>query len=574
MSSNELVLLDKVLEQELSNGNISLPEDQAFEFFACEQVLKASDLSVDELTSGLIGGGGDGGIDGVFTFLDGLLLAEDSEVFDSAYPPSRFRQGVPLTLRLVQAKRSESFAERTIDLVDSSTGRLLDLQKPTEELLDLYSIALVERFDLFRSALERLAIRHPTVSIEFYYVTRGSTSEIHPNVLQKAEDLEDEFKLTATSAIGKVQFLGVSELLQSASTAPSYTLQLTYQENATSGTSHVAIVSLRDYMKFLSEENGSLRRHIFDWNVRDYQGNVKVNGEIRASLNDDASPEFWWLNNGVTVVCSKASIQGKTYTLDDVQIVNGLQTSYTIYQALSNAEDGHFALNRHLLVRILETEDINTRDRIIRATNSQTSVPEASLRATDQIQRQIERYFETSGWYYDRRKNYYRNLKKPADRIVGIPLLAQTVMAVGLSRPDTARARPSSLLKDDDDYRRVFSGDNPLEVYLWAARIQKQVDVFLQSDAGAISNPEKTNYRFHLAMLATAKSIGRPVVSPRELEELASAGTEFLAADLKSCLQILRTTMEGMMLRTGETADKIAKGREYVHEVLHAAQLS
>lgn len=573
MSNNELVLLDRVLEQQLSDGNSSLPEDQTFEAFACEQVLKAFDLSIDELTSGLVGGGGDGGIDGVYTFLDGLLLAEDSEVFDESYPPSRFRQSVPLSLRLIQAKRSDSFSETTVDLVSSSTSRLLDLQRPMEQLQSLYSVALVERFGLFRNALERLATRHPTVSIEFYYVTRGSTAAIHPNVLQKATDLEEQFELTSTSAAGKAHFLGVSELLQSASTGPSYTLQLAYQENATSGTSHVAIVSLRDYMEFLSEEDGSLRRHIFDWNVRDYQGNVKVNGEIRASLIDQNSPDFWWLNNGVTVVCSRASIQGKTYTLDDVQIVNGLQTSYTIYQALCDAESDHFALDRHLLVRVLETEDVNTRDKIIRATNSQTSVPEASLRATDQIQRQIERFFEGRGWYYDRRKNYYRNLKKPSDRIVGIPLLAQTVMAIGLNRPDTARARPSSLLKHDADYSKVFSDSNPLVVYLWAAKVQKQVDTFLQTEAGSISNPEKTNFRFHLAMLVTAQLIGRPVNSPEQLEGHASSDTIISGCDLKSCLRVLRETMQVMMERTGEAPDKLAKGRPFVREILQAAGL-
>ena len=573
MSNNELVLLDKVLAQELSNGEASLPEDQAFELFACEQVLKASDLSVEELRSGLVDGGGDGGIDGVYTLLDGLLLAEDSEVFNGDVPLSRFRQGVTLSLKLIQSKRSESFSETTIDLASSSTRRLLDLQKSLEELECRYSVGLVERFRLFRTALERLAVRHPIVSIEFFYVTRGSTAAVHPNVLQKATDLEEQFSLTATSAVGKVNFIGVSELLQSASAGPSYTLQLAYQENATSESSHVAIVSLRDYMKFLSEEDGSLRRHIFDWNVRDYQGEVKVNGEIRESLCDKDTADFWWLNNGVTIVCSKASIQGKTYTLDDVQIVNGLQTSYTIYQALFDVGQSHFALDRHLLVRVLETEDAKIRDRIIRATNSQTSVPEASLRATDQIQRQIEQYFEGSGWYYDRRKNYYRNLKKPTDRIVGIPLLAQTIMAIGLCRPDTARARPSSLLKHDADYSSIFSDGNPLIVYLWAAKLQKQMDIFLQSEAGDISNSDKTNYRFHLAMLATARLVGKPVQTPQELEVLASADTRIAKCDLGWCLEVLRTTMGNMMEETSEAPDKIAKGRVFVDRILEAAEL-
>ena len=573
MPNNELVLLDQIVAQGQDEREDPLPQDTAFEVFACEQVLKSSDLSIDEVATGLVGGGDDGGIDGVYVFADGEILNDDSEIFGSSFVPDGFRQGVPLTLKIVQAKRTESFTETALDLVASSTARLLDLQETEENLLALYSSGLAEKFGLFTIALERLAIRHPAVRIEFFYATRGRTVDIHPKVQRKANDLQEQFARTATDAVGIVKFLGASELWASASTGPTYTLQLVYQENATSDNSHIALVSLRDYMKFISEDDGSLRRHIFDWNVRDYQGNVKVNGEIRASLLNEASPDFWWLNNGITIICAKASIQGKTYTLDDVQIVNGLQTSYSIYRALNEADGDHFAMDRNLLVRILETEKATTRDRVIRATNSQTSVPEASLRATDEIHRQIERFFSARGWYYDRRKNYYRNLGKPRARIIGIPLLAQTIMAIGLCRPDTARARPSSLLKDDDHYRSIFSRNVSLEVYLWAAKIQKQVDTFLQSGSLNVSNPERTNLRFHLAMLATARLCGQQVSNPQELQELAEADTSLSAQDLRWCLRVLRRTMRGLVKNTGESPDKIAKGRGFVDESLAAADL-
>ncbi|QTR05395.1 AIPR family protein, partial [Saccharothrix algeriensis] len=83
-----------------------------------------------------------------------------------------------------------------------------------------------------------------------------------------------------------------------------------------------------------------------------------------------------------------------------------------------------------VLVRILVTSDEATSDKVIRATNRQTSVPDASLRATDEVQRKIEAHFASAGWYYDRRKNYYRNIGKSPDRIISIPLLGQAVMGV------------------------------------------------------------------------------------------------------------------------------------------------
>ena len=571
LSNNTRMLLDQFFAQQKSEQVTPLSDDKAFELFASEQVLKDSDLSTEELSSGIVGGGNDGGIDGVYTFVGDQLINDDSDIFDSDFSTSKISQGIALTLRLIQAKAVNSFAETPIDLVASSTARLLDLGQTEEHLQTLYSPPLVERFSLFRRALQLLAIRHPTTRIEFSYATRGDTDTMNSKVQQKAKDLEMDFSKTITGATGVVSFFGADELWISASAVPNYTLQLTYRENATSGTSHVALVSLRNYVAFLSDSDGNLNRHIFDWNVRDYQGNIEINKEIRFSLEDEQAPDFWWLNNGVTIVCSKASIQGKTYTLDDVQIVNGLQTSYTTFHALSAAQKEHPVFERTLLVRILQTEDPATRDRVIRATNRQTSVPEASLRATDDTQRRIEAFFASNDLYYDRRKNYYRNNGRPKDRIVGIPLLAQTVMAVGLSRPDDSRARPSSLLKSDQTYQTIFSSDIPLEIYLWAANAQREVDAFLQTPEAGVSTPERTNLRFHLAMLAATKLLGTRVYSPKQLNKIAVDARTLHEADLPACLATLRETMQKLIDETDESPDKIAKGRRFVEEILDTA---
>jgi hypothetical protein len=347
-------------------------------------------------------------------------------------------------------------------------------------------------------------------------------------------------------------------------------MQLTYQENATSGNSHVALVRLRDYLQFLADEHGDLRRHIFDWNVRDYQGDVEVNKEIRHSLEELEGPEFWWLNNGITVICTRATVVGKTFALDDVQVVNGLQTSHTVFDVLRAADD-HPALSRAVLVRILVTDDASTRDRVIRATNRQTSVPAASLRATDDIQRDIEAFFLHHGWFYDRRKNYYRNNGKSVERIVSIPLLAQAVMAMGLSRPDNSRARPSSLLKRDDDYQKIFSRDIPLDVYLWMAQSQKAVDSFLLSETAGTTPQERTNLRFHLSMIAAARLHGAQVHNPLQLQPIAANRTPIAEADLQACVAVLKESLSARVDETDDAPDKIVKGPRFVDVLLECA---
>lgn len=132
-------------------------------------------------------------------------------------------------------------------------------------------------------------------------------------------------------------------------------------------------------------------------------------------------------------------------TVENPEVVNGLQTSTEIHNYFSGCNtEGE---ERNLLVRVIVPNAIESRDHIIKATNSQTAIPPASLRATDRIHRDIEEYLKPFGLYYDRRKNYYKNEGKSINRIVGIPQMAQAIMAIVLQKPDTARARPSSLMK-------------------------------------------------------------------------------------------------------------------------------
>jgi AIPR protein len=152
--------------------------------------------------------------------------------------------------------------------------------------------------------------------------------------------------------------------------------------------SYVALTRLDDYYRFVTDENGNLRRYLFESNVRDYLGENRVNEDIGTSLKEAEGPEFWWLNNGITLLVTAAIAVGKVLQLHDVQIVNGLQTTETIFRHFSS---GNIAsAERGLLVKVVVSSDPVVRDQIIRATNNQSSVEAASLHATDKLQRDIE----------------------------------------------------------------------------------------------------------------------------------------------------------------------------------------
>jgi len=96
-----------------------------------------------------------------------------------------------------------------------------------------------------------------------------------------------------------------------------------------------------------------------------------VNKDIAVSLRDTANKdEFWWLNNGVTVLASQISSSPGYLSITNPMIVNGLQTSYEIYSYFSTSRSEGDNDTRTMLVRVIKTTDAGAQDRIIKATTT------------------------------------------------------------------------------------------------------------------------------------------------------------------------------------------------------------
>jgi AIPR protein len=106
-----------------------------------------------------------------------------------------------------------------------------------------------------------------------------------------------------------------------------------------------------------------------------------------------------------------------------------------------------YGTGRQILVRVIETRDEEIAAQVIKATNSQNQVSAASLRSAEPFQRSIEDYFLSQGLYYERKRNHYKNLKKPRTKTVEIPELAQAVASILLQEPHVARGTPSALVR-------------------------------------------------------------------------------------------------------------------------------
>jgi hypothetical protein len=212
-----------------------------------------------------------------------------------------------------------------------------------------------------------------------------------------------------------------------------------------------------------------------------------------------------------------------------------------VYNYFANIPQEKRDDKRNILVRVIVPENDDVRDRIIIATNSQTPIPKASLRVNNPIHRQIEMYFATKGIYYDRRKNYYKNLGKKPSEIISVSFLAQCLISVLLQQPDYARARPSTVLDSDDKYNELYSESIPLEVFYKIAMVGKRIDLFLKSSQDIV-NSEKTDIVFYVVYASVAmisKKIN-PTALAIERISLSAFTTEFISEITQRILHIYR----------------------------------
>lgn len=511
MARNDAVLIDGIIDDRIQSKRPSDSRDEAFEFFAVEQVMKDVDLTEEQLTSGLIDGRGDGGIDAAYILVNGHLL---TEVDEFTWP----RAGAELSIYIVSCKHHEAFRQATIDAMLATLGELLDFSVPQEHLSGAYSENLLQMRQNFELAYRRLSPRLRQFSVDIHYVSRGSTSSIGKEVRARGNQVERLFSEFFGSCKANFHFVGSNELVELHRKVPSYCLELQFVSQLARGERYVVLCRLSDYHRFVTD-GAQLRRYLFDSNVRDFMGLTRTNEDIRETLRNTASPDFWWLNNGVTILATSASIVGNSIQISDVQIVNGLQTTESIFRHFKTGvaqED-----DRCVLVKIIVTQDVAVRDVIIRATNNQGAVELSSLHATDRIQRDIEEVFLQQGMAYERRKNYYLNQGYAKEQLVTPTYLAAGSVALLLRMVHKAPTLKSKFMRNQRAYELVFSSLVPLATWPAIAKILKRVDDCLEilRPRGRGTERFLKERRYLVSYLLLAKFAGSFVLNPRHIQD-------------------------------------------------------
>lgn len=465
MAKNDTFLIDALLDQ-LQQTKPGADRGDHFEFFVLEQVLKNFDLTQEELELGWTDGSNDGGIDGFYVFVNGRLVADPS---DFSWP----RTGAEIEVFLITCKHRSTFQQAPLDSMLASSQELFDLSRPTPSLSATYSDDVKRCREVFIASFRQLSLHRPRVVFNIVYASRGETSALGESIKSRAQQLVELFHSYFSGAVVRFITLGPTELVEMHRQIKTFALDLPVQECLTAGDEgYVVLARLEDYLGFVQDSHGGLRRYLFDSNVRAFLGPNPVNADIAETLRNSDGPNFWWLNNGVTILATSASLVGKTLKLRDIQIVNGLQTTESIYRHFSTQEAAQSG-NRRVLVKVIVSEDESVRDQVIRATNNQSAVEAAALHATDRIQRSIEEILLRNDWFYERRTNFYRNEGRPDSRIISPLMLASGAVALLMKNPAKSSKFRQKLIRSPEAYSAVFGDHYPLVAWPKVALITR-----------------------------------------------------------------------------------------------------
>ena len=115
-------------------------------------------------------------------------------------------------------------------------------------------------------------------------------------------------KLPSGSA-DRIEYVGDAKLVTRIRESNEFTAKLIFSKAPVRlGRALVGLVKLDDYLRFLRKDGSTVMRdELFAVNVRDYAGaGISVNNAIAETLAADTQSEFWWLNNGITLIADEA----------------------------------------------------------------------------------------------------------------------------------------------------------------------------------------------------------------------------------------------------------------------------
>ena len=366
---------------------------------------------------------------------------------------------------IIQAKNTKGFGSNT--MIQIRNGLDWIFERPKAEYQQIDNEDFVTKIDEIREL--RLNHGPSNLEINVFFATKGDSTVLSHEYLQERTILTEKYGSAGFSSfsfkeIGASELVGFIEERERVKKQIDLKIPIVYDRNRGSliqfntgeTKSVVCTITGTTLAELASTEH---RDAIFDLNVRPYYGSKgRVNNEILNTCSSDESSRFWYLNNGVTMVCDKFELvddpDSHFIVVKNAQIVNGCQTTVTIREAY---DSNSLNTDVKLLLKVYATDNPNLVDRITLTTNNQNRITERDLRANEPVQRDIQRIMsELHGYYYERKNKEYRNFRGSKRKLI-VPntKAAQAYLAIVRNKPSKARGYLGAIWSEF--YQEIFS---------------------------------------------------------------------------------------------------------------------
>ena len=406
---------DEIREQaqgELGVNDAGRLKSLAFVYLCVKTML---DLDVDEAFDCLTDGGGDFGV-------DAMHLTEE---VDGEFGVTLFQGKYKLNL-----EGNSNFEENGINALVNAIRHIFDPSAELGAINDRLKVKVEAARSLIRDGfiprVRSIACNNGlkwNVAAEDAITRAGFGDQVtweHVNhdvligVLQRIKPVDETLRLTGRAIVEDMNFSRVC-------------------------IGRIPVTEIAALMKAHGEK-------LLERNIRRYLGlhGNRVNEGIRSTLNSSNPSNFYFFNNGLTLVCNDFSynaLQSSDYQIkvENLQIVNGGQTCMTIFKTLEEiqAKGKPLPAEASVLVRIYklpkDNEDIVLQ--ITHATNSQNPVDLKDLRSNDEKQQQLDASIKALGFAYRRKR--MDGAAKSADITSGAA--AEAILAVWRTAPHQAK---------------------------------------------------------------------------------------------------------------------------------------
>jgi hypothetical protein len=235
--------------------------------------------------------------------------------------------------------------------------------------------------------------------------------------------------------------------------------KLSYKDPMRGVTSYLFNARIADMRKYLEDHDVS---RLVARNIR-YNLGGKVSRDIRRT-NEKLPLDFWYLHNGLTLICDEFSEKDQTATLMNPSVVNGAQTLYAI--SGSSRKNSGALVTARVIVRGRNhdeaVEDDEWLQRVIRGVNTQNRVRAYDFRSNEPEQIELQKKFREMKVFYERKRGEWREYRNEP-RYRGFDRLSLRTLGMILTAISEKDGHGVLLVKrgvenifDERNYRKLF----------------------------------------------------------------------------------------------------------------------